>query len=200
MKKLMRSTSLALLMAVSFTAAMADEVTDQIESGMKAYNDKDYKLALEELKFATAQIQELANKENSALLPDALKGWTADEVKAQSMQMLGGGSMFSRSYNRGDERLKIELAANSPMINMVSMMLSNPMMAAGNPKMKPYRYKRIKGVMEEKRNAVETKLLVAGQILVSMDYNKPDKAKAKEVVEAYLDSMDFDKIKDAFLQ
>jgi len=45
------------------TAVFADEISDQITAGLEAYNEKDYKTALEELKFVTAQIQQLNQEE-----------------------------------------------------------------------------------------------------------------------------------------
>ena len=50
---------------------------------------------------------------------------------------------------------------------------------------------------------METKLLLAGQILLSLTLNDRDKdrlkEKGKETTEQFLDKMDFAKIKDALL-
>lgn len=199
-----RSISLALMMCLGASSVFADEISDQIESGLKAYQEKDYKLALDELKYAEAQLQEKVNQENAVLLPEPLEGWEAGEVKTTSMGMAGGGTMMSREYTRGKEKLKIEIAANSPLLNMMTMMMKNPMLMSSNPDASPYRYKRTKGMIEIKRNKMDTKLMLAGQILVSLELTGIDKAdlktKGKEVVKQYLDKMDFAKIKEAFLE
>lgn len=197
---------LGLLMVVSLGLSnlYADEITDQIELGLKAYGEKDYKLALEELKYAEAQLQEKVNKENSSLLPEPLEGWDAKDVKTTSMAMAGGGTMMSREYARGKQNMKIEIAANSPLLGMMSMMMKNPMMMSANPDTKPYRYKRNKGMMEMKNGKLSAKLLLAGQIMLSLELQDRDKdrlkEKGKEVIEQYLDKMDLAKIKGAFLE
>jgi len=194
----------AVLLSVGATSLQADEISDQIESGLKAYVDKDYKLALEEIKFAEAQIQELVNNENQSLLPEPPEGWDAKEAKTTSLGMMGGGSMMSREYSRGKQTMKIEIAANSPLLGMMSMMMKNPMMMSSNPNMKPYRYKRNKGMIEIKNGRMETKLLLAGQILLSLTLQDRDKdrlkEKGKEVTKMFLDKMDIPKIKEAFLE
>jgi hypothetical protein len=194
---------LALLVSLGASKTNADEVTDLIESGLKAYADKDFKNALEELKYAEAQIQEMVNKKNETLLPEPPEGWEAKGVKTTSMAMAGGGTMMSREYTNDKQTMKIEIAANSPLMGMMTMMMKNPMMMSGNQDMSAYRYKRQKGMVETKRDRMETKLLLAGQILLSLTLNDRDKdrlkEKGKETTEQFLDSMDFAKIKEALL-
>jgi len=195
---------LAIMISLGVSSLHADEISDQIESGLKAYSEKDYKLALDELKFAEAQLQELVNKENATLLPEPLEGWDAKDVKTQSMGMLGGGSTMTREYSKDKQSLKIEITANSPLLNMVSMMMKNPMMMASNPDIKPYRYKRTKGMSELKNGKLSIKLILAGQILVNLELRDRDKDrlkdKGKDVIKQYLDKMDFSKIKESYLE
>ena len=203
MKNIIIRICLALLVSSGASSMYADEVTDLIDSGLKAYVDKDYKLALEELKYAEAQIQEKVNKENETLLPEPPEGWEAKGVKTTSMAMTGGGTMMSREYTNDKQTMKIEVAANSPLMGMMTMMMKNPMMMTGNQDMSAYRYKRQKGMVETKRDRMETKLLLAGQILLSLTLNDRDKdrlkEKGKETTEHFLDKMDFAKIKEALL-
>ncbi|MGK0273213.1 MAG: hypothetical protein ACI88H_003892 [Cocleimonas sp.] len=60
----------AILVSLLNTAAYADEISDQITAGLEAYKEQDYKIALEELKFVTAQIEQLNQAEMLKLLPD----------------------------------------------------------------------------------------------------------------------------------
>lgn len=204
MKAKMTQIGLAVLLAVGGANAYADEISDQIETGLKAYVDKDYKLALDELKYAEAQIQEMVNKENEALLPEPLEGWTAKDAKTTSMTMLGGGGMMSREYKKGKQTMKIEIAANSPLLGLMTMMMKNPMMMAGNQNMKAYRYKRQKGMVEMKNGRMETKLILSGQILVSLTLSDRDKDRlkkeGKEITEKFLGKISISKIKEAFLE
>lgn len=193
--------SLLAMVAASLVAAMplaADEITDQINSGLEAYGNKDYKTALEELKFATAQIQELANQQNAALLPEALPGWTAGEIQNESNAMMfaGGGSMMSREYTRDNEQVTLEIVANSPMLNMMTMMINNPMMLAGDSTTKPYRFGKLKGMKRTEGNEVEITLLMAGQVMIKAT---GDRLGDEKVLEAYLELLDMDRIRDAYL-
>lgn len=204
MTKPLTKIGLAIVLSLGVTSLHADETSDQIESALKAYADKDYKLALEEIKFAEAQIQELVNKENQALLPEPPEGWKAKKANTKSLAMLGSGTIMSREYTRDKQTMKIEIAANSPMLGMMSMMMKNPMMMASNPNIKPYRYKRNKGMIEIKNGRMETKLLLAGQILLSLKLQDRDKEqiqeKGREITKMFLDKMDIPKIKEAFLE
>ena len=98
--------------------------------------------------FAITQIQQIADAENSVLLPEPLDGWTAGEISNESaaLAMMGGGTMMSRDYQRGNERLEIQIVANSPSLNFALMAINNPMMMAADPTTKPFKYQRIRGI------------------------------------------------------
>ena len=198
MKKILFAGLVSLPMLMS-TPLMADEIEDQIQAGLKAYQDKEYKIAVDELKFAMAQLEKLTHDDNKKLLPPALDGWTmkADDSGAQAaMSMLGGGTTIGANYQRGNEKVHIQIIANSPMIAMVGMMINNPMMAAADENTKPYRYKRIKGIKKTEGSNTEITLLLAGQIMVRLDgKNLKDSA----VLEKYLDAIDMKKLKMSLL-
>ena len=176
----------------------ADEISDQISSGLKADENQDYKIALEELKFATAQIQELANQQNAALLPDALPGWTAEEIRNDTGAMVfaGGGSIMSREYRRDSEEVQLEIIANSPMLNMMSMMINNTMMMASDRNTKPYRFGKLKGMKQTEGGEIEITLLMAGQVMIKATGSQLED---EAVLEEYLGLLDMDRIRDAFL-
>ena len=180
------------------TAAFADEITDQIQSAVEAYEQKDYRSAVSDLNYAIAQIQELINTESARLLPEPLEGWTASEVESDSgMAMFGGGTSMTRTYQREAEQLEINIVANSPWVASVMQIMGNPMLMAGNPNLKPYRHGKYKGMKETGDGSVEVSLLVAGQVLVKLTgTGLGDEA----VVEQYLDAMDFGQIQTVLLQ
>ncbi len=204
MKNKLSKLGLAVLLALGSINIFADEISEQIQSGLDAYADKDFKLALDELKFAEAQLQELVNKENSKLLPEPFDGWDAKDVETTSLGMAGGGSVMSRKYSKGKQTMKIEIAANSPLLSMMSMMMKNPMMMASNPKSKPFRYKRQKGMVETKNGRRETKLILAGQVLLTLTLNDRDKDRleesGKETTKLFLEKLDIAKIKESLLE
>lgn len=198
MKKILASTliSLALISPVTF----ADEITKQIQTALTAYEDKDYKTAVEELKFATVQLEKLKNKQNQTLLPKPLEGWTTVESNnsdnQMAMSMMGGGTTIKGKYQREKETVEIEVLANSPLLPMMTMMLSNPAMMASDKNIKPYRYKKAKGMIKKSGKKTEMTLLLAGQIMLKLTGYK---LKDDEVLKQYLEVIDLSKLKEALL-
>ena len=189
-----------ILFSLLNTAVLADDISDQITAGLEAYDEQDYKTALEELKFVTAQIQQLNQTEMQKLLPQPLEGWTEKEGNNRdnqvAMSMMGGGTTMSKEFKRDRENVKVSVMANSPMMQMMTMMLKNPAMMAGQKGTKPYRYKRAKGMIKTDKYKTEISLVLAGQILVQVTGKKlEDDAVLKE----YLEQLDFAKLKDALL-
>ena len=118
---LLTSTILCFLMS---TSVFADEISDQIAIGLEAYTEQDYKTAIEELKFVTAQIQQLNQEELQKLLPQPLDGWTEKEGNNQAnMGMMGGGTNLQKEFHRDREKVTVSVMANSPMMQMMTMML-----------------------------------------------------------------------------
>lgn len=186
----------AIAIALS-AAATADEIKDQINLGLEAYESKDYRLAIDELNYAVAQLQEKVDAENANLLPEPLEGWTATQVENSSsaMAMMGGGTNMSRSYQRGPETIEITLMSGSPMVAGMLGMMNNPMLLSSSPDTKPYRYKRIKGMKKTAGEEIEVTLSVLGQIM----YQVTARGSSEEAVKQYLDATDFQKIQQSLL-
>ncbi|MDQ7084546.1 MAG: hypothetical protein Q9M36_06285 [Sulfurovum sp.] len=199
MKKTLLS-SLTALAILSTSALHADEIIDQMNTAIEAYKDKDYKGAMDELKFTIAQMQKLDDAENQKLLPSALDGWSmtiGDNGTQAAMSMLGGGgTSIEANYSKDNESINIQILANSPMISMMSMMINNPMIAQSDPSTEAYRYKRIKGIKKKDGSTTEITLLIVGQIILKLSgTNLKDDA----VLEQYLDVIDIKKLKSSLL-
>ena len=200
MKKTLLSTLIALAL-ISTSALHADEITDQMAEAVKAYQDKDYKGAMDELKFITAQLQKMDATENQKLLPEPLKGWKKEESQNGSQGMMsmlggGGGTSMQATYKKDRESIEIQIMANSPMISMMSMSISNPSLMAADPSVSPYRYKRNKGMKKKNGKNTEITLLVSGQIMIQLKgSNLIDDA----VLEQYLDTIDIKELKNSLL-
>ena len=203
MKKLLSAGMLTLAILIN-TSLLADEITDQINESLKAYKEKDYKVAIDELTFVTAQLQKLNAAENQKLLPKPLEGWTAgkaDNSGQAALSMLGGMTSMKARYlkkvsKRKTEQVDIEVMANSPLIAMMSMAINNPAMMASDASTEPYRYKRIKGMKKVNGNNTEITLLIAGQILLKINGTQ---LKDSAVLEQYLDAIDISKLKEKLL-
>ncbi len=194
MKKELLLAAIAIAFSVS---TMADEIQDQINLGLEAYESKDYRLAIDELNYAIAQLQEKLDAENANLLPEPLEGWTASPVENASaaMAMMGGGTNMTRTYQRGSETIEITMMFGSPMVAGMLGMVNNPMMLSSSPDTKPYRYKRIKGMKKTVGDEIEVTLSVLGQIM----YQVMGRNSSEEAIKSYLDATDFPRIQQALL-
>ncbi len=188
-------TSFVILLAGN--AVAGDSVLEQIEAGVKAYKAGEYKQAITELNFAIAEIQSKVDEAAKQVLPEPLPGWQAEEAEAQSMAMMGmGGTTISRSYHQegGEARVEIQIVADSPMIQMFAMMMTNPMMMQSDPDTKVFRHKGKRGLMKHGKNSREweaTLLLGNGRIMVQVSGSNLD---SDAPVLAYLDALDLEKI------
>ncbi|MEA2048120.1 MAG: hypothetical protein U9O64_06685 [Campylobacterota bacterium] len=197
MKKILLST-LALYTLFS-TYSGADEITEQLNIAIKAYQEKDYKGAMDELRFVTAQLQKLDAAENQKLLPAPLDGWNIENKSDTQavMSMLGGaGTSMEAVYTKDTQRVNIQIVANSPMIAMMSMAISNPALMAADPSTKPFRYKKNKGMKRKEGSSSEITLLIAGQILLKLEGSD---LLDDTVLVQYLDAIDIKKLKTELL-
>jgi hypothetical protein len=198
MKKILLSAIIPLVLMHS--VVVADDVTDQIKAGLTAYEDKDYRTAVDELKFAVAQLEKLKNTQNQTLLPKALEGWKVENKgnndNQMAMAMLGGGTSIKGIYTRKAEKIEIEVLANSPLLAMMTLMLNNPAMMAGQKNTEPFRYKKAKGMKKRNGKTIEITLLLAGQIMIKIIGKNLDDEK---VLKEYLNAFDLAKLKEALL-
>lgn len=200
-----RTTALSLcsagLLALVAGGSVADEVTDQIDAGRKAYNSGELRQAVQELQFAVAGIQQRLNERYVKLLPSPLAGWKADEAESQGAGMAGilVGTAVTRRYYKEDtgENIEINLLADSPMLQAMIMMMSNPMLLQSEPGTKPYRHQGHSGLLKQDKpnDSWELSLIVANRILVQISGHA---LKDKEPLELYLKAMDLPAIEKAF--
>jgi hypothetical protein len=192
----------ASLAVTAVAAVRADEIEEQIQRAQKAYSEQDYREAINELQFAISQIQEKLSAQYVTLLPEPLTGWEADPAETQTMPMalMGGGTQLSRRYHKteGEEEqvVTIEILADSPMLQAVSMMLTNPTLISSEPGTRPYRHQQYRGVIKQDQanRTTEVSLIVANRILVKVTGENLADTKP---VEAYLSALDFKKLEAA---
>jgi hypothetical protein len=116
------------------TAVAGDEVLDSISEGEEFYKNGEYAEAVTSLNYAVQLIQQKKGDVLTQLLPEPLEGWTAEEAASQSAgaAMFGGGITAERRYSKGDAEVVIRVITDSPMMQGVMMMFSNPMFATSD--------------------------------------------------------------------
>lgn len=174
-------------------AVKAEDITEQIERALKAYHEHSYARSLRELQFATAQIQEKLNNSYLALMPEPLAGWQADQPEAQTaVALMGGGTHISRHYHFDQaQEITLEIIIDSPLIQMLTLTMSNIPVLTTDQSMKPYRFEIYRGTVNKESNTREISLLVDNQIMVKATGQN---LKEEKTLESYLRAMDLKKI------
>jgi len=121
---------------VTVSGARADDVTDQINEALKAYQNHDTQTAIAALDAASNLMRQSRADGLKKLLPPPPPGWTADaaESTAVSVAMLGGGVTASRVYHNSVQRVEVQLVADSPMLQTVAALIASPLGAIGGMK------------------------------------------------------------------
>jgi hypothetical protein len=201
---MMRRHALPAALLVSLAAASAplpaDEVTDQIDAARQAYEAGELRSAVQTLQFAVASIQEKVNLSLLDLLPAPLEGWSADEPQAQSggMAAMIAGTNLSRRYYREDgAEVEVSITADSPLLPMMTMMLSNPMMLQSSPGTRVYTHEGRRGTIQHEADSRhwEITLMLSNNVLVQVSGSGVEE---REPVESYLKAMDLAAVQKAF--
>lgn len=170
--------------------AMADDVTDTLESALKAYKEGDVEGATQDLSYATKLLASMKSERLAKFLPDALPGWTREAAEADEgaglMGMLGAGTTTAATYTKGDEEMTITLVANSPMVSGIASMISGLAGAAAGGQ-KPLRIQRTK--FQADGDTLQG--VVGNKVMVSVEGSAPMEDKT-----AYLEAMDFKALSD----
>jgi hypothetical protein len=193
------AATVAIVWAFSSVAVAGDDVTDAVEEGMQAYQQGHYGDAANQLDYASQLIRQKKGEELRALFPAPLPGWRVDEAdsSATGAAIMGGGVTASRRYHRepaaGSDgqsaELKIELIADSPLLQSVMVMLSNPMYATANGS----QLKTIKGqraIVKNNGDETEVQMVIENKLLLTIS----GFGASSEDVFKYTESLDYQKL------
>jgi hypothetical protein len=175
------------------TGLQADEVTDTVNEALENYKEGHYSDAVANLNYASQLIQQKKGEDLKALLPEALKGWSAEEASSQAVgvAMMGGGVTAERRYQKEDSNITIQIITDSPILQGVMMMISNPMFAASDGgKVQRINQQRaiVKYSAADRSGSIQ--IVVANRFLVSIE----GYGITGEDLEAYAKAMDYKKM------
>lgn len=197
MSKIFRMCFIALLISSSFFisgAAFADEITDSIEEAIGYYKEGDYVEATNSLDYASQLIRQKRGENLKAFLPEPLAGWSAEDVnsKASGGGYLGGMISAKRKYKKDKSSVTIEMITDSPALQSMVMIFSNPAYASaeGGKLTKIKGQKAIIKYHPSKKNG-EINIVVAKQYLVSV---KGRNVSQNDLVD-YASAIDYKKLK-----
>jgi len=186
--------SVALLLSFS-PMLQADDVKDQIDEAIKAYENNDYNMAITALDSASTLIRQKKGELVSKLLPEPLDGWEASEAKSSAAAggMFGGGISAERRYTQKSDgkvvALTISITTDSPLMQTMGMMFSNPMFMGQDNKLTVINGE--KAIANERDNSLTS--MIANKVMVKID---GDKKVSPETLKEYFKAIDFKAIKD----
>jgi hypothetical protein len=177
---------LLMLAVASPSVALADDVTDQINEALKAYQNHDTQGAIAALDAAENLVREARADALKNLLPPVPAGWSADnaESTAVGVAMMGGGTTASRTYHLDAQQVEVQIMGDSPMLQGLATLLSSPFAAAGGMKTVVIGGRR----MSYAENDNSYMALVAGKVIVKVSGNKetPD-----PTLKSFVQAIDF---------
>ncbi len=186
-----RSLLLLTLLASPAAWAASDEVEQAIQEALQAYREGALSEAVSSLQYAEQLIQKEKGRRLAAALPEPLPGWTAEEAESQAAPaaMLGGGISAQRTYRKGEAEVRVSLASDSPLLQGVLMVLSNPLFATADGG-ELVRVGRRKAVLryDLAERAGELQLVVARRFLLSVE----GEGVSRETILAYARAVDLE--------
>lgn len=171
----------------------ADDVTDSINEALKQYENGEFADAVQSLDYASQLIRQKKGGQLEAFLPAPLAGWKAEEAQssAAGAAMFGGGVTAERSYTKGDSRVQVNIITDSPMMQGMMVMFSNPMMATADGG----KLEKINGEKAIVKYSKENKdgninLVVGNRFMITIDGSDI----TREDLLAYAKAIDFKKL------
>jgi hypothetical protein len=171
----------------------ADDVTESINDALEQYKEGEFSNAIESLEYATQVIRQKKANTLEAYLPEALEGWQVAENRQQAgaAALFGGGISSSRSYRRGSSSVTVSIAADSPILQSMMMLFSNPAIATadGGTLEKIKRQKAIVTYSEPQKKG-DIKIVVKKRFFVTVE----GRDVSREELVAYANAIEYTKL------
>ncbi len=182
-----------LIISVASSPAPADDVTDTINKALKQYDSGELTGAVQSLDYASQLIQQKKGKQLEAFLPEPISGWKAEKATSQAMgsAMFRGGIIAERSYDKGDSHVSVKIITDSPMIQGMMMVFSNPIpeTSDGGKLEKINGEKAIVKYSNEDKAGTVT-VVIPGHFLITVEGDNVD----RQDLTAFIQAIEFKKL------
>lgn len=174
--------------------AQADEIIDQIKEGLQLYEQGSYSEAVTALNFAVGQIQQKQAAGLKDVFPQPLSGWQAEESKGEfaPAAFMGGGISASRHYyvENQDKSVDIEIVTDSPLLQSMMMLFTNPAFFASQPGAKLVKIQGQKAIQKfsQQDREGEINIVIGSRMLVSIKGQAID---STDDLLAYANAIDY---------
>ncbi len=189
--------AIVLSLLVMPAAALADEIADQIKQALKLYEDGKISAALEELNFASAQLRQKKAESLAAVFPKAPEGFTAGKPTSESSgaAMLGAVTATQVYRKAGGGSAEIQVMTDSPLLQSMAMMMSNPMFLQSGRNGKLIRLAGHKAILKSRSDQrAELQAVVGSKVLVQIKVRGV--AGAAELAKQLFQALDIAKLKE----
>ncbi|MDP8217745.1 MAG: hypothetical protein P9M03_03355 [Candidatus Theseobacter exili] len=172
----------------------ADDVTDSIDEAVDHYKKGQFRKATSSLDFATQLIRQKRGESLKTILPEPLQGWTSEKASSQAMgsAMMGGMISSERMYKKGDSTITIRITTDSPMIQGMVMMMSNPAFASSTGG-KAIKVKEQQAIMNfrEAGNSGDVNIIANDKFMITVEGNNITE---KDLTD-YASAVDYEQLK-----
>ncbi len=169
-----------------------DPIIQTIEKAMEEYKKQDFTNAASSLDYASQLIRQKKGEALGKLLPAPLDGWTAEESKSQvtAASLFGGGLTAERTYRKEGASVKISIITDSPLLQSMIMMFSNPMFASSVGQFELIN--GYKGIVKHQEGSGDVNIVINNRFLVTLSGRKV----TREELMAYAKTIDLKAIAD----
>lgn len=145
-----------------------DPVIQTIEQALQEYKAKNYSNAATDLDYASQLVRQKKGATLAAFLPEPLEGWTASEGTSQATaaSLFGGGLTAEREYKKDMATVNIAILTDSPLLQPMIMMFSNPIFAASAGQFELIN--GYKGIIKYENNGGDITIVVNNRFLVTV--------------------------------
>jgi hypothetical protein len=184
---------LALLLSFAFAPAPRaeeDPVMKTISEAAEQYKNGRYATAITSLDSAGQMVRRKKGEVLGRLLPEPLDGWSAEQVDAKAMgaAMFGGATTAERRYIKESSLITVKYSTDSPMMQSMLMMFSNPIFASSVGKIEMINGR--KAIIDFKEISGNINLVIGDTLLVTIDGNNIK----RDDLLAYAGKIDMDKL------
>lgn len=159
---------LCLLTPSFIIAEEQDPVLQTIEKALQEYKDNNYSNAATNLDYASQLIRQKKGEALATFLPEALEGWIASEGTSQvtAASLFGGGLTAERAYTKDAAKVNIAILTDSPLLQPMIMMFSNPIFAASAGQFELIN--GYKGIIKYQNDSGDVNIVVNNRFLITV--------------------------------
>jgi hypothetical protein len=185
--------TIVFLLSISLPAmskAAEDPVMKTIDEAVQHYKGGQFSSAVTSLDYASQMIRQKKGEVLEKLLPEPLAGWSAEHADSQAMgaAMFGGATTAERRYIKNTSSITIKFSTDSPMMQSMLMMFSNPIFASSAGKIEMINGK--KAIVDFKENSGSINIVIGTNLLITIEGNNVQ----RDDLMAYADKVDMDKL------